>query len=103
MREKCEPHAGRARPWRRPLYNDAMDDRKGELWRAVEASVLRGDGRTTRELREAAARRGKLPPALAALVDKIHCHILVGPAIGVAMDRSEERRVGKECRSRWSA
>ena len=25
-----------------------------------------------------------------------------GPAIGCIVDRSEERRVGKECRSRWS-
>src|SRR6266436_10416826 len=24
------------------------------------------------------------------------------PAAGIALDRSEERRVGKECRSRWS-
>src|SRR5688572_32778961 len=27
----------------------------------------------------------------------------VGNAVGMAMARSEERRVGKECRSRWSA
>ena len=27
---------------------------------------------------------------------------LLGPIAGVYVDRSEERRVGKECRSRWS-
>ena len=44
----------------------------------------------------------------------IHCHILPGLDDGagdigesvemlkIAEDRSEERRVGKECRSRWS-
>src|ERR1017187_4362235 len=28
--------------------------------------------------------------------------VALGAAVGVALGRSEERRVGKECRSRWS-
>ena len=27
---------------------------------------------------------------------------IIGSAVGAALTRSEERRVGKECRSRWS-
>src|SRR5579859_7640245 len=30
------------------------------------------------------------------------CFRLVGPAVDDLLGRSEERRVGKECRSRWS-
>ena len=33
----------------------------------------------------------------------VHCHVNAGPTRTEEMDRrSEERRVGKECRSRWS-
>ena len=33
----------------------------------------------------------------------IHLHMRGGPAsVAFRLDRSEERRVGKECRSRWS-
>src|SRR3712207_8545465 len=31
----------------------------------------------------------------------LHFHVMAGPS-PVGSDRSEERRVGKECRSRWS-
>ena len=51
-----------------------MEDPHLALWRAVEASVLRGAGRTPAELRQAAATRGTLPPDLAALIEKIHRH-----------------------------
>src|SRR3712207_1231964 len=39
-------------------------------------------------------------PALAERVLSVHCHDDLG--LAVANSRSEERRVGKECRSRWS-
>jgi hypothetical protein len=51
-----------------------MDDRHRASWRAVEESVLRGEGHTPPALRQAAAARGELPPELAALVEKIHQH-----------------------------
>ena len=37
------------------------------------------------------------PDLVVFLGDQIH-----GPSIGKSVERSEERRVGKECRSRWS-
>jgi hypothetical protein len=51
-----------------------MADLHLALWRAVEESLLRGKADTTASLREAAARRGELPPELAGLIEKIHRH-----------------------------
>jgi hypothetical protein len=51
-----------------------VEDRFRQAREAIEAAVLRGPGRTAPELRQAAARRGELPPELKALVAKIHDH-----------------------------
>ena len=40
--------------------------------------------------------------AIVALITKVW-DAINDPIFGMIMDRSEERRVGKECRSRWSA
>ena len=34
---------------------------------------------------------------------EVFCKVTIEGKTGVEMERSEERRVGKECRSRWSA
>ena len=36
------------------------------------------------------------------LADVVNYCVLMADACGLDLDRSEERRVGKECRSRWS-
>src|SRR3712207_3030354 len=47
--------------------------------------------------------RDELPNAVALNASLFNASRLVGPAIaGFVIARSEERRVGKECRSRWS-
>ena len=43
--------------------------------------------------------------AALAMADGYACHCLIlnyGQRHGIEVSRSEERRVGKECRSRWS-
>src|SRR2546427_6715720 len=50
---------------------------------------------------EAAERAGKLKPG-GLIVEATSGNTGVGLAIAAAVKRSEERRVGKECRSRWS-
>ena len=51
--------------------------------------------------------RGRLDPAARAFADAAGFEPRAGrnlllPAAGGTLSRSEERRVGKECRSRWS-
>src|SRR3989442_11976068 len=43
-----------------------------------------------------------LSHALARGTDRLQAQVMVGVFAVVVIDRSEERRVGKECRSRWS-
>src|ERR1041385_6577574 len=42
-----------------------------------------------------------LPSAIRLNASSRYLSILLGPAVGGGLMRSEERRVGKECRSRW--
>ena len=74
------------------------------------------DVETIRALVEHSAAKGALPPRLQAQIDQVielealtvddlvpaDQHIVSVPADELATARSEERRVGKECRSRWS-
>ena len=46
--------------------------------------------------------KGQLHGKIHQREEKIVIHSLVFSLVNVAMKRSEERRVGKECRSRWS-
>src|SRR5688572_3158676 len=53
------------------------------------------------------ADEGRMPPTLLARKGKVLGGIVAGSPLSVAqlageIERSEERRVGKECRSRWS-
>lgn len=51
-----------------------MDDPHKEARERIEASVLRGPGRSDAALRQAAAAGRDVPPELAGLVERIHRH-----------------------------
>src|SRR5256886_8564743 len=50
----------------------------------------------------ASSLHSNVAPATVALKPKLAAALAVGPLGPLEIDRSEERRVGKECRSRWS-
>ena len=83
---KVTPEAAVFNSKRALVYHGRIDDLYREFGKARRAA-------TTHELADAieAASKGVAPPSAAA--EGVGCFI---------SDRSEERRVGKECRSRWS-
>src|SRR5204862_4463940 len=42
------------------------------------------------------------PQRVADVVEQRHHYIVLAPAVAMRARRSEERRVGKECRARWA-
>ena len=68
----------------------AMRERAQEL----KAAARRGPGKADGES-DVLAKIAEMPPPDRAMAERLH-------AIVKASARSEERRVGKECRSRWS-
>ena len=71
-----------------------MEEKK--LYNAVRKTITLADGR------EIMIETGKLAKqADGSVVVKMGDTMLLGTVVA-AKDRSEERRVGKECRSRWS-
>ena len=61
------------------------------------------DGKNLREIiAQCASRKILLPVDFAVYVAHVVSEALAHAHSGVDADRSEERRVGKECRSRWS-
>src|ERR1035437_3007029 len=65
----------------------------GELPAGLDAQVIDGDQRMSLRVS---------PGATAVVLDYRGAGYLRFPRSGVDVNRSEERRVGKECRSRWS-
>src|SRR3712207_9267376 len=65
-----------------------------------KTTVQQRDGWTVGGMAKGA---GMLAPSLATMLVVLTTDAVVDPAVlGPALKRSEERRVGKECRSRWS-
>ena len=60
---------------------------------------------TTEEMKEDATDTNRIHPAVAlggCIISVMILLLLIVPGSPAFMARSEERRVGKECRSRWS-
>src|SRR5947199_9776120 len=87
-------------------YLPKANSKPATLHKAMRYSLFAGGKRLRPILCLAAAEacRGSIRNALplACALECIHTYSLVHDDLP-SMDRSEERRVGKECRSRWSA
>src|SRR2546426_9001788 len=71
--------------------------RTPDEWAATLTAYLAQAGRSTQEVR-AAVMASVVPPVTQGLCEAVERATTVRPVVV----RSEERRVGKECRSRWS-
>ena len=100
-------------PWiGRPFagcYNDDDDDdpEAPDPWKEAAERDLQArlDAQIAANKRLQARIDAELEPIYArerAELAKEHPVLTTGAIVGTADDRSEERRVGKECRSRWS-
>src|SRR3989441_371136 len=105
--------AGRTRPERRAEYLDALSRLRipllakgSELWavREFDAGFLLALAQLA-DPRERAAFRAAIDPSQTRLFDQqlaVAEAAVLDDLVGRRDERSEERRVGKECRSRWS-
>src|SRR2546426_11117247 len=81
-----------------PSANNQLGGFVGELWHQHSAEEC---GRTLRESRIDDRSNETASGAFSGFLDRTR-ERREAELIGLEKDRSEERRVGKECRSRWS-
>src|SRR5690606_41348600 len=85
-RTRCDERVARRRPW---VGDDALD-----------LAMMSGDdspGRSVSGTRIVGRCVARLTPVVRAIAARV-----AGDAVALGGPRSEERRVGKECRSRWA-
>src|SRR5690554_5044496 len=89
------------------LNADALAEYRAKLRPEIFKKLLQSELNVLRD----DISKGKLIPTEKEIIDIVQCQIAgilqpslrkVVNATGVILHRSEERRVGKECRSRWS-